>query len=65
MDNFSTWTTCSETIEGALANALDAKTTWLEAALEEAPTSVFMNDCLTPYVTPFMLFLEGCAYAPV
>ena len=35
MDNFSTWTTCSETIEGALANALDAKATWLEAALEE------------------------------
>ena len=27
--------TCSETIEGAIANALDAKKTWLEAALEE------------------------------
>ena len=27
--------TCSETIEGALANALDAKKAWLEAALEE------------------------------
>ena len=27
--------TCSETIEGAIANALDVKKTWLEAALEE------------------------------
>lgn len=27
--------TCSETMEGVLANALDAKRVWLEAALEE------------------------------
>ena len=27
--------TCSETMEGAIANALDAKKTWLEAAIEE------------------------------
>lgn len=27
--------TCSETIEGAFTNALDAKKTWLEAALED------------------------------
>ena len=27
--------TCAETMEGVIANALDAKRTWLEAALEE------------------------------
>ena len=27
--------TCGETVESAVANALDAKKTWLEAALEE------------------------------
>lgn len=27
--------TCGETVENAVANALDAKKTWLEAALEE------------------------------
>ena len=27
--------TCSETIEGAVANAIDAKKAWLEAALEQ------------------------------
>lgn len=27
--------TCSETVEGAIANARDAKETWLKAALED------------------------------
>lgn len=27
--------TCGETVESAVANALDAKKTWIEAALEE------------------------------
>ncbi len=30
--------TCSETIEGAVANAVDAKKAWLEAALEKGIT---------------------------
>ena len=28
--------TCGETVENAVANALDAKKTWFEAALEES-----------------------------
>lgn len=28
--------TCGETVESAVANALDAKKTWIEAALEES-----------------------------
>ena len=33
--------TCSETMEGAFANALDAKRAWLEAALEDG---IAIND---------------------
>ena len=32
--------TCGETVESAVANALDAKKAWLEAAMEDEPDSL-------------------------
>ena len=44
--------TCGETVEGAVANALDAKKAWIEAALEEGveihePVLVCTDEYLT------------------
>ena len=46
--------TCSETIEGALANALDAKATWLEAALKEG-TNISEPSSIDDYSGQFKL----------
>lgn len=41
--------TCGETVEGVVANALDAKKAWIEAALEDfpRPLSHFINKSVT------------------
>ena len=44
--------TCGETIESAIANAMDAKKTWLEAALEQG---IEIADDLTKYSGQFKL----------
>ena len=46
--------TCSETIESAVANALDAKKAWLEAALEEG-IEIHEPDNLEDYSGQFKL----------
>ena len=46
--------TCGETIEAAVANALDAKKTWIEAALEEG-IQIYEPDCLKDYSGQFKL----------
>ncbi len=48
--------TCGETIEKAITNAMDAKKTWLEAALEDG---IIINEpnCLEDYSGQFKLRL--------
>ena len=46
--------TCGETVESAVANALDAKKTWLEAALEEG-IEIHEPDSLEDYSGQFKL----------
>ena len=46
--------TCGETVESAVANALDAKKTWLEAALEEG-VEIHEPDSLEDYSGQFKL----------
>jgi predicted RNase H-like HicB family nuclease len=46
--------TCGETIESAVANALDAKRAWLEAAFEEG-TPICEPDSLDDYSGQFKL----------
>lgn len=46
--------TCGETIETAIANAMDAKKTWLEAALEEG-LEIREPDSLEDYSGQFKL----------
>ncbi len=48
--------TCGETVENAVANALDAKKAWIEAALEEG-ISIYEPDCLDDYPVQFKLKL--------
>lgn len=38
--------TCGQTLENALANALDAKKAWLEAALEDGEYYELLEHCL-------------------
>lgn len=46
--------TCGETIESAVQNALDAKRTWIEAALEEG-IEIYEPDSLEKYSGQFKL----------
>ena len=46
--------TCGETIESAVANAFDAKKTWMEAALEEGK-EIFEPNSLEDYSGQFKL----------
>lgn len=46
--------TCGETIESAVQNALDAKRTWIEAALEER-IEIYEPDSLENYSGQFKL----------
>lgn len=46
--------TCGETVESAVANALDAKKTWIEAALEEG-MEIHEPDSLEDYSGQFKL----------
>lgn len=46
--------TCGETIEIAVANALDAKKSWIEAALEQG-IQIYEPDCLENYSGQFKL----------
>ena len=46
--------TCGETIEAAVANALDAKRTWIEAALEDG-IEIHEPDSLEDYSGQFKL----------
>ena len=46
--------TCGETIESAVANAIDAKKAWLEAALEEG-IEIHEPDSLDEYSGQFKL----------
>ena len=46
--------TCGETIESAVANAFDAKKTWIEAALEEGK-EIFEPNSLEDYSGQFKL----------
>ena len=46
--------TCGETIESAVQNALDAKRTWIEAALEEG-IEIYEPDSLENYSGQFKL----------
>ena len=46
--------TCGETIESAIANAMDAKKTWLEAALEQG-IEIQQSDNLKEYSGQFKL----------
>ena len=48
--------TCGETIESAVANALDAKKTWIEAALDEG-IEIYEPDSLEDYSGQFKLRL--------
>lgn len=48
--------TCGETVESAVANALDAKKAWIEAALEEG-ISIYEPDSLDDYSGQFKLRL--------
>lgn len=48
--------TCGETVESAVANALDAKKAWIEAALEEG-TPIYEPDSLDAYSGQFKLRL--------
>ncbi len=48
--------TCGETIEAAVANALDAKKTWLEAALEDG-VKIYEPNSLEDYSGQFKLRL--------
>lgn len=45
--------TCGENVESAVANALDAKKVWLEAALEEG-VEIHEPDSLKDYITYFI-----------
>ena len=47
-------TTCGETVESAISNALDAKKAWLEAALEEG-VEIHEPDSLEDYSGQFKL----------
>ena len=46
--------TCGETVEGAVANALDAKKAWIEAALEDG-VEIHEPDSLEDYSGQFKL----------
>ncbi len=46
--------TCGETVESAVANALDAKETWIKAALEEG-IEIYEPDSLEDYSGQFKL----------
>ena len=46
--------TCGKTIESAVANALDAKRTWIEAALEDG-IEIYEPDSLEDYSGQFKL----------
>lgn len=46
--------TCGETLENAIANAADAKKTWIEAALEEG-VEIPEPNCLQDYSGQFKL----------
>ena len=46
--------TCSETIEGAVANAVDAKKAWIEAALEQG-ISIYDPEDASDYSGQFKL----------
>ena len=46
--------TCGETVESAVKNALDAKKTWLEAAIEEG-IEIYEPNCLEEYSGQFKL----------
>lgn len=48
--------TCGETVENAIANALDAKRAWIEAALEEK-IPIYEPDSLDDYSGQFKLRL--------
>lgn len=48
--------TCGETVESAVANALDAKKAWIEAALEEG-TPIYEPDSFDDYSGQFKLRL--------
>ena len=48
--------TCGETVESAVANALDAKKAWIEAALEEG-IPIYEPDSLDDYSGQFKLRL--------
>lgn len=48
--------TCGETIEAAVANALDAKKSWIEAALEDG-IAIWEPDSLEDYSGQFKLRL--------
>ena len=46
--------TCGETVESAVANALDAKKVWIEAAMEEG-VEIYEPDSLESYSGQFKL----------
>ncbi len=48
--------TCGETIESAIASAMDAKRAWLEAAIEDE-VEIYEPDSLDDYSGQFMLRL--------
>lgn len=50
--------TCGETVESAVANALDAKKAWIEAALEEG-IEIHEPDSLEDYSGQFKLRYES------
>lgn len=49
--------TCGETVESAVANALDAKKAWIEAALEEG-IEIHEPDSLEDYSGQFKLIIQ-------
>ena len=56
--------TCGETVESAVANALDAKKAWLEAALEER-IEIYEPDSLENYSGQFKLRIPRSLYISV
>ena len=52
--------TCGETVESAVANALDAKKAWLEAAMEDGIESVL---CISSFQKRCSLFKIAVAYS--
>ena len=55
------WITCGETVESAVANALDAKKAWIEAALED-DVEIHEPDSLKDYSWQFKLWIPRSLY---